>query len=868
MVLGIDTSEPFNLTGQDLEQRLLGALFGNDPAIMPLINSALPFINNFLGLTSNAGHRSALLDMTLMSNMTPYGIYRSNMNNAANRLAGTALTRQTNAARRQWLENLDRTKMSFESWQQTESGQVYVNASQEEQQRAYDNYIKNEALGQMNNPLWMMAYSQLDPDGINAANQYLQQAGANQIRFGALKGTRTALLQARAIGNLFMENGKFTYNKEDYGFMNVGEASAIAAALTKDKDYFQSINNEPMTADKMEAAANKLKERVQAFTKAMGPLKDVFGSDIPAMIQAVEDLSGKRLASLDPTRISNIVENVMANTTVGGYNIGQLVGMQQQVTGALGRMQVPFTNELGALSQASTILNATETGLTPAFMSDMRYRQNTANWVLRTSNSSGAGYLNAAAAIWLDNNKGKTLADFEEAYRQAREVDKMSATDALMRLGGVNSLYELTNKGMQSANFQYATESDIGGRIARGENLNQLIRRGWLKSDNRDAFLRGIEAVKKNAELLSSTEALENSDLDEETKKQIRWMRAGMGMGKTGEAFVTAMTAYAEDERKRPMVERQAQMQRAANALKDIWVPERMMELVNGILSGKDLGQIFTSSEELKAIDPEYQEYIKSAGRASADYYASTMFGKKSWDELSADQKEKAKANIQKDLTYAHMNGLSNQMYQDALTGYEKATTQEEKIEYATRMAIASSVNETQLTDFVGTDGSGWGTGDEALTAVWKGALSNKKNTKEEAANEVTDYMNYKSIEKAMQDQGLDITEGKTQQFLAKLEEARTEKDKETGKDTFMNIDKAKSALESVGFAENSADADKLLNIINQIYGKDSSTESIMEDLVGSIESLVGKITGLTDNLNSAAEEYKSKGLRINLNLF
>ena len=83
-----------------------------------------------------------------------------------------------------------------------------------------------------------------------------------------------------------------------------------------------------------------------------------------------------------------------------------------------------------------------------------------------------------------------------------------------------------------------------------------------------------------------------------------------------------------------------------------------------------------------------------------------------------------------------------------------------------------------------------------------------------------------------------------------------------------MNIDKAKAALESVGFAENSADADKLLNIINQIYGKDSSTESIIEDLVGSIESLVGKITGLTDNLNSAAEEYKSKGLRINLNLF
>lgn len=861
-LFGIDSSSPYNFTGGDLEQKLLSSIFGNDPAVSMLVGMALPHINKFLGLTSSSSNRSALLDMTLMSNMTPYGVYRDTLNNTANRLAGNALSNQSKAARRRWLENFNRTTMSFESWQDTASGKAAADLSPEQQQQAYNNYIANETAGQMNNFLWTTGYNLLDPDGINAANTYLQQAGANQIRFGAMRGTRTAMLQARAIGNMFMRDGKFDFQKEDYGFMNVGEASAIAAALTKDIDFFKGYGTGSLSKEQMQNAAEDLRKRVQDLTQAMGPLKDVFGSDIPAMIKAVEDISGKRLSSLDPSRVGTLVERVMANTVVGGYNIGQLVGMKQQVSGAISQMAVPFTNELGAFAQASTILNMTETGLTPAFMSDARYRQNAADWVLRTSNSSGAGYLNAAAAVWLDQNEGKTIEDFMAAYNTAR--DTMGATGAMMSLTGAENMAELSRMGMQSARFQEVTESDVGGQLARGESIRKLRRRAWLKSDNREAFDRGMDAIMENPELLSSPDALENSDLDEDAKKQIRWIRAGAGMGKQGEAFVTSITANAEAKSKAADAKRQQTLMKAANSLKEAWIPENMTEIVNGLLAGKDLGQIFEANATIAAVDPEMQTYLKSVAGASADYHAMQMYGVTDRKSLSDEQKAEVEKKVQEDLSYGFMNGLSNQMYQDALTGYEEATTQEEKLEYSKRMAIASEVDEERLADFVGEKGEGWGKGTESLTAIWDKALKVEGNTKAEAANEVTDFITYKNIEKTMQEQGIDLAQGWGKYFLKNLEEARTAT--KDGKDTYMGIDDAKAAITKLGLEEDSPQAEQLKNIVNQAYGKDSSVESKIEDLVGTVTNLLGKITGLSEKLDKVIT--KDGFVKVNLDLW
>jgi len=853
MVFGIDQSTPFNFTGEDLETQLLSSLFGNDPAASMLIGMALPHINKFLGLTSDSGNRSAFLDMTLMSNMTPYGSYRDQLNRAATRYAGTALSNQSKAARRQFLEDMNRTTMSFESWKQTKEGQAVPPA---EQEQAYNNFIANKTAGQMSNFLWTTGYNMLDPDGINAANNYLQQAGANQIRFGSLKGTRTAMLQARAIGNMFMDNGKYSFESSEYGFMNVGEASAIAAALTKDRDYFNSMSNEPTTAADMEKAAKDLRDRVQSFTKAMGPLKDIFGSDIPAMIRAVEDLSGKRLSSLDPGRVSNIVDRVMANTAVGGYSIGQVVGMQQQISSAIGQMNVPFTNDLSSLAQATTILNMTESGFTPAFMSDARYRNNAADWVMRTSNSSGAGYLNSAAAIWLDNNQGKTIEDFKAAYNALRGQN-ISETDAIMQLSGAANMYEVNELGMRSANFARVTEADVGGSIAREESLNRMLLRAKAKSGNREAFDSAIAAMKANPNLLSSPEALEtavaNNEIDPDVAAEIRAFRGGMGMGKFGEKMVAAFTANANIEAQRPMIERQTRMMEGAKALKEYWVPKNITEIVTGLIHGKDLKDIITSSNgKALAIDEELQGYLQSAANAAGDYWASREYGK-SYEELTEDEQKAIQSKIDSDTTYAYMNGLANQQYQDALTGYENAKDDKERAEYATRMAIASEVDETRLGEFVGKDGAGWGSGDTALTKIWTDALSAKGGTKEKAGNEVSDYITYKNMEKLMGDQGL-LESDTGKQFLAEMDKARTAKDEKTGEDTYMSIKDAKAALKNMNIEEGSPQYEQLLSIINQAYNKDTSPDSKIEDLMGMIQELL-------ENLDKVITK---EGLKIN----
>ena len=866
MAFGVDPTTPYMFTGGDIEANFFSQLLGGGPTATMLVQQALPYINNFLGLTTNPTARSAFMDLPLMSNMTPYGIYREQLNNQISRVASDALLRQSYAAKRQWIENINRTTMSFASWQQTKNGKLYAGMSPAEQELAYNNYITTKTLGDSDNFLYTLGYNLLDPDGLVAASTYLQQAGANQVRFGSQRGSRTAMLQARAIGNMFTDEttGKFTFKRSDYGFMSIGDAAAIAAALTKERDFFDSAGSGPITADKMKQAVTDLQTAVQSYTKALGPLKDVFGSDIPAMIRSIEDLSGKRMTTLQPDQISTLVSRVMANTIVGGYNIGQLVNARTQMTSAIRQMNVPFYNELGAASQAMTSLNMTATGMTPAMMTDARYQRNVADWVLRTSNSAGAGYINAAAAIWLDRNTGKTLDQFEEAYRTMR--GQYGATDALMRMTGTANLYMLNVAGMQSGNYQRVIEADAGGRLSRWESLEALIDKGRNMSNDRTAFDEAIALAKTQSKLLSSSKAIDdaikNKTVSERVAKQLRFIQAGMGMGITGEQLATGLTAYAEDEQKRKDAALAEQRLAAAQALKDVWIPENVLDVANEFIKGTPLEEIFEAGTRIAVSDPEMRRYLTSVGSAAKDM----LYSNPLYKYMSEEQR---KDYVSKNLTYGYLNGITNKEYQNALTRYEQATSENDKSRFALQMQIASNVDTQRLEDFLKENKEGWGLDiNDGIYATWREAMLQSNGDTEVAGAEVEDYINYINIRNLMKSQGIDTESGLGLEFLEKLNTARRgtmklvgEGDAYTGveiENAYLPIEETLKLIDET-FKPGSALADKMHSIARQGYGKDTSQEGKIEELVGEITKLMKNISTLTNKLDSVITE---KGLK------
>ena len=851
MAFGIDPNTPYNITGASLEQTIIQQMFGNGPLASMIAQFGTPYINRMLGL-EGPGYRNTFLDTTLLTNMTPFGSYQDNLNNQINRIANTALTRQNNAARRNWLQNIQKTKMSFDSWRQTAAAKGYTD---EQAQEAYDAYIANAAAGDMSNPLWGMAYNAIDPEGLNAANQYLQQAAANQIRFGSNKGSRTAMLQGRAIGNLFLnDKGEFTYDKAKYGYMTAGEASAVAAALTKDKDFFRGVD---LKSGDMKKAAEDLQKAVQDYTNAMAPLKDVFGSDIPEMIRTVEGLTGKRLANINPEQLKDTVSRVMASAAVGGYDVRAVMGLSGQLRNNMMGMNVPFTNELSAERQAMTILNTVVNGYAPAFMSDDRYRRNIEQWVQRTSNSTGSGYLNAAAAVWLDQNSGKTLEDFKTAYDTMRT--QYGATEAMMQMTGAGSLYQLETMGRQSANFERVTKADLGGEVARTENLNDLIAAGWRKSTNREAYSSAIAKIRENTELWTDSAVLEASNLTPEEKAQIRDLKAGMGMGRVGEALASGLTFEAENKRNQPMIARQMKLRDAMTALNE-WLPDSLGGFVNDILNGKNVDQLIQRDAKLKIQEEETQKTLKTVISATR----TEAMARGLLDRNGNVVDEKAYNDLlTTNLKHGLLNASTNQIYMDELLAYEDADQSTEEgraaaASHAYRMDIARNVDEARLKEVIGSDGSGWG----RVQEVWRTALDfadSRDLTREEseayATQEVQDYMNYKDIIGII-DKSKIITDAHKETIGNILGYASTGE---------WSMDKAKEDLAKAGLSQQELDIANAA--VNQVFNKEVSSESKMEDLFGKIGELLSKVGDLTGKLDKVITVDGDKAaLNMNIN--
>lgn len=860
MAFGIDTTSPQTLTFEQIEQQMLNGVLGGTP-LGPLVPMMTPYLNQMLGL-QGPGWRNPIMDSMVFSNMTPYGTYMSQMQNRFNRVANDALNRQSNAARRGWLENIGRTMMSFDSWKQTELGQQYAATTTDEKilRQHYEDYISNEAIGRDN---WLAnaGYKFLDPEGYEAARNYLSMAGANLIRNGSVAGRRSAYMQARAVGGMFLDkNGKFDFNSADYGFMNIGEASAIAAAITKDTDLFSDAG---FNSAKIKEATEKLRQKVQDYTKALSPLKDIFGSDIPQMITTLENISGQKFSQMDSATMARLSSKISIGMQVGGYGIDQVLRGSMAMQETIDKMSVPFINGIGATSQALTVLNATASGILPAAMTQARYIENVRQMTVRTSNSQGAEYMNMAYAAWRNRpeNKDKDFNAFKAEYDSLRQ--RYGADAAILQMGGAADFYQLRDLGMGSKYYAEAVREDVGGIMARQEQLNTLISHGWMQApgESREDYMSAISAVQSDIKLLSDDNYLESSKLSEGVKEQIRRIRHG----RYGQELVSGLHMMAEIGAKEERGRKHAKLQEAIGKLK-VGLPESLGALVNNFISGKQsLTQVLATSELYGLADPETQGMLTQV--ASAIDQDMDLMG------ITGDARESFAKDF---LTYAIENGYQNEAFTEELQKYTEAQEEMERISkgrersnltgeeaskwdaaharatYASKsMLLTQYVDQSRYAEYVGT-GKDADRRREAALNVFDEALR-RELSPEEAGYEVEDMMTVGSIESLIKDRNYKELSPKIREtFIARLSAKAGEKGVMTLDDARGIIDEMQKSGE---FGDKNSHAwNTLRDLTNIGFGREQDTGTQMRDVYDQIGKAIGEMGKLSADMQKVLQ--------------
>ena len=597
---------------QSLEEMLLQSILGNTP-LAPFVPTIASMGNSMLGLQNDV-----LLNSVLFTNMTPYGAYNSQMERAINQAAGSALRLQRSNAQLAWLRDIGRASMSYESWLK----QNNYRAS-DERHAQYENWISNQAYSRNDSMFWNAAYSLLDPDGLAGASEYLGAAASNVMRHSARRGNRGIWRQAKAIRDIFNtgENGAYEYNKFDYGHMSARDTAAVMAALTKEIDFFEGIDG--TSTKKISEATKKLRDMTKEFTKALGPLKDIFGSDVPAMITTIEGLTGKKFASLDPTKITGVVNRAVAGMQSGIFDKNVLLATSAEISSNMLGMKVSSINDLSAGSQAMGILSRVQGGLRPIGMSEARYVKWVGDSMLRSSVSSGAEAFNQAYAVWKNDweNRGKSIAEFAALYEKMRTDpnNKRDADEALLALSGTHSFAELRQKAYGSAALEEAYTNNYGGIAAMWENAQRAIDMGRDLTEDLDAYNQAVDFLTDNPLIgQNQTERekylrkkLKGKSGDMIARVNSEILRISQGYYDQGDIRVGAsITAAVSAKKSQRDLDRQIRIREKMNTLKEGYAANGT-DLIRDILKNPDkIRDSIGKYGWFSAADPDVQRSI------------------------------------------------------------------------------------------------------------------------------------------------------------------------------------------------------------------------------------------------------------------
>jgi hypothetical protein len=475
-------TEAYAYTGRDMFNKLLASILGSViPGGEAFAGMASGPLQTILGIQNDV-----LMDSVLFTNMTPYGASRVQDNAIIRRLSQSALGSTSNAAKYQAARSFAQTLTSYEAWQRLKPT---------EQLGSYQAFIDHKAQSYMGNMAWNYGYSILDPLGMNDVNKYMSMAAANMTRFGIQHGNRNAYVNTKAIMNQMFrdDDGNYNFDKTQWGYFNNGEIAAITAAITKHIDAVGEADiSKP---EQLKNASRRLQDLVKGYAEALSPLKDVFGSDIPAMIRSIEELAGQDIAQMGPERARAIANMALDRTSTGRYSMSDLSAWGNQFNTLMrGMDNIPVLNKLNGTMYASFALDAVHGDSKPRYMTSASFMNMAAEQVIRTANSQGADDFAKTYALWAERQRLDGKDTSFDTFNAALNAEVAKGTDrgaAMLTLADVSNRYDL-NQGLNSEYYIQAKEAGVGALLAFDTQMDRQAKQTEYQMAHDVTFRQGV----------------------------------------------------------------------------------------------------------------------------------------------------------------------------------------------------------------------------------------------------------------------------------------------------------------------------------------------------------------------------------------
>lgn len=488
---------PQNVTPSSLLMQLPGllGLNMNDPSMAQVGQLLLNWLKSqviepYTGIKAS----DPMWNATLYSNMTNFGIMMQNMNTAANINGFSNMAQMQASARYQFYQGVQRTLTSEADFNKL------VAAGQTGGFKDYDAFIEHKTQGMMDNGLLTMAMNngQWDPTGKMMAAYNMKEASANVAREAMWRGEKNWQDKSDAVGRMFLNDRlELDYDKSKYGMMTLNETTALAAILTKNQPFASGAKSE----NEIKAATERLRTKMQNLTKAMSPLKDFFGDDVPNMVRFLEEVAGKSINQMDSQTVANITRDMTNGVLTGSFTLNQVQKMTTQMQAGFGQMNTPYYMDMAANVTSRRILEAVNDGVTPPGMSRESYSRLTADRQMRMAAAPLTNNFNLAYSVFEARMRQRGVTDvdatmeaFKTRFNDLRENRKMGTEQALLEITGASDVLQMAEMGKRGGGYFRAQAAGLGLDMDITEGLKKRSRNfiRWGLDDRQREARRSI----------------------------------------------------------------------------------------------------------------------------------------------------------------------------------------------------------------------------------------------------------------------------------------------------------------------------------------------------------------------------------------
>lgn len=366
--------------------------------------------------------------------------------------------------------------------------------SDKQRNDAVENAMKSQPLSL---PFW--AKTLIDPTQIERTVQNISQTqkdiiqkqrrrnplGTDSLKRAKNLGSKVLQMSMQANSRaLGITKGKDGKDIASYAGFTAGAVSQLSKVLAEATD----VVGGNLPQGELENSLQKFKEKVQKTTKALMPLRDVFGQDIKAMVTTLQAVSNQPIGRLSQQRIKSIsgqIAQVMrANPGLSAGDIAKS-GQALQALGARYGL-----SQTGVISMGQAGIRyagfMSDNTLTPWGMTRDYYRGQVGKDMVSAEASQDKERSAQAYAVWAQYQKARgedySLDTFKKLQRQSIREGKSTQQFifGLDAMKGITNLSQLQQRAYSSGFYKIAKTADFSD-VGMQAQIKNSIQENWRR---------------------------------------------------------------------------------------------------------------------------------------------------------------------------------------------------------------------------------------------------------------------------------------------------------------------------------------------------------------------------------------------------